>query len=452
MHRRVIGPVVAACLALAGPIYFTVAAPARAATDADVDAAVERGAGWLAERQLADGSFGVNGGLDPAWALLALAGAGIHPADLRPAPGAPSAQEAQLGIWTVNDPADWWAFSTEQATDWERALLQARAAGVQPTRLSPQRNLLAGLAAWYRDGWFSSQTSVFNHTIFGLLALSTLPVPPALLDRTAAVIARNQHDDGGYTSYPATDPVVRARASDVDSTGAAIAALCAAGRTPAAPEVAGGLAFLRSRRSPNGAIGNVNSTSWALSGLGQCGIRRGTPAWTAADETTVDWLLAAQTTGGPDAGAWAVGSVANDYATSDALRALAAGAFVIEPPARAAAGDPRVRPAPAVADGTVVPVALVIDAGSGSPRLCGTRAPVGATVGAVLDAAQIASEPAGCVTTVTRADGIVERIDGAAGGGWRASLDGGAESAAGPQPVGFGQIVSLRLHDPDPVA
>ncbi len=449
MHRRVLGPVVAACLALAGTVG--VAVPAGAATDAELDAAIDDGAAWLAQRQLPDGSFGVNSGLDPGWALLALAGAGLHPADLRLAAGAPSAQDGHLAIWTVNDPADWWAFSTEQATDWERAILQAHAAGLQPTRLSAKRNLLAGLAAWYRDGWFTSQTSVFNHTIFGLLALSALPVPQALLDRSARVVAANQHDDGGYTSYPATDSVTQARASDIDSTGAAVAALCAAGRTLADPAVADGIAFLRSRRSPNGAIGNVDSTSWALSGLGQCGLRRGAPGWTAADETTVDWLLAGQLAEGADAGAWAYGSTANAYATADALRALGAGAFLVAPPARAVMGDPVVRPAPPVASGTVVPVALVIDAGRGRPRLCATEAPVGATVAAVLQAARAASQPAGCVSGLTLDGDLIDRIDGAAGGGWKARLDGGAESSAGPQPVGFGQIVSLRLDDPDPL-
>lgn len=449
MHRRVLGPVVAACLALVGTLG--VAVPARAASDAELDTAIDHGAAWLAQQQLPDGSFGVNTGLDPGWALLALAGAGRHPADLRPAVGAPSAQDGQLAIWTVNDPADWWAFSTEQATDWERAILQAHAAGLQPTRLSAQRNLLAGLAPWYRDGWFTSQASVFNHTIFGLLALSALPVPQALLDRSARIVAANQHDDGGYTSYPATDPVAQSRGSDIDSTGAAVAALCAAGRTLADPAVADGIALLRSRRSPNGAIGNVDSTSWALSGLGQCGLRRGAPGWTAADETTVDWLLAGQFAAGTDAGAWASGSTPNAYATADALRALGAAGFLVAPPARAVGGDPLVRPAPSVANGTVVPVALVIDAGRDRPRLCATEAPVGATVAAVLDAARIASQPAGCVSALTLDGDLVERIDGAAGGGWRARLDGGAESAAGPQPVGFGQIVSLRLDDPDPL-
>ncbi|MDO8189573.1 choice-of-anchor D domain-containing protein, partial [Conexibacter sp. CPCC 205706] len=462
MHRRVPGPSVAACLALVTTVVAFAAAcaltpftsAARAASDGDVAAAVEHAVDWYRQRQHADGSFGVNSGLDPAWALLGIAGAGLHPADLRPGgdPLATSAQEAQLKIWTIADPADWWAFSTEQATDWERAILQAHASGLQPTRLSSQRNLLAGLAAYYVDGWFSSKSSVFNHTIFGLLALSALDLPAPLLERTARVLDANQHDDGGWTSYPSPDPVTQARASDIDSTGAALGALCAAGRPASDPAVADGIAFLRARRAPSGAIGNVNSTSWALDGLGQCGVRRGAAAWTAADETTVDWLLAQQSTDGADSGAWLVNGSANEYATADALRAVGAAAFVVDPPARAVAGDPQVRPAPAVADGTVVPVALVIDSGRGMPRLCATDAPVGATVATVLAAAREASRPAACVTELVVDGGLVTGIDGARGGGWQVRLDGGAEQPAGPQPVGFGQTVALRLEQPDPVA
>lgn len=454
MHRRALALAVAACAAAAACLAV-VLAPGRAvaATGPQIEQAVADGLGWLEGRQRPDGSFGANGGLDPAWALLSVAAAGTHPADLRPGdvPTAPSAQDGQLAIWTGPDPSVWWAFSYEQATDWERALLQARAAGLQPTRLSAQRNLLAGLAGHWLDGWFTSRTSVFNHTIFGLLALSTVPVPQALLERTARVVERNQHDDGGYTSYPATDPVVRARASDIDSTGAAIAALCRAGRTAADPSVAGGITFLRSRQGAGGMIGNVNSTAWALDGFGECGIRRGAPSWTAADEATVDALLGFQLTSGPDAGAWGYNGAVNEYATTDALRALTAAAFVVDPPPRAAPGDPLVRPAPTVAPGTVVPTAFVVDPGAGRARLCATEAPVGATVAQLLTAAKAQSRPTGCVGAFETEAGLVTSIDGAlaiGGGAWLASVDRGAEAPAGPQTVGFGDVLALRLDLP----
>jgi hypothetical protein len=460
MHRRVHAPRVAACLATLASVAalaLACAGAATAATDQQVDQAVASAADWLAGRQLADGSFGPNNGLDPAWALLGLAGAGRHAADLRPGglPSAPSAQDGQLAIWTGADASAWWAFANEQATDWERAILEAHAAGLQPTRLSTSRNLLAGLAGYYRDGWFTSSRSLFNHTLFGLLALSALPVPQALLNRTAAILDANQHDDGGWTSFPSADPATQARASDIDSTGAALAALCGAGRSAADPVVADGIAFLRASRAPNGAIGNTSSTGWALDGMGACGVRRGAAGWTAGDEQAIDWLLAGQLASGPDAGAWGAPGHPDADATQDALRALASPAFVVDPPARANPLDPRVRPAPAVATGTVVPVALVVDRGRGDARLCATQAPAGATVLAVLEAARAASQPPGCVSALGVDGSVVTSIDGSAGtpaGGWRASLDGGAESAAGAQAVPFGAVLSLRLEDSAPVA
>ena len=455
MQRRVHAPLVAACLATLGSVAALAPAPVAAATDQQVSAAVDAAADWLAARQLPDGSFGANGGLDPAWALVALAAAGRHAADMRPALGAPSAQDAQLAIWSAADPSDWLAAANAQAADWERAILEARAAGLQPTRLSASRNLLAGLAAFYVDGWFTSKRSLLNHTLFGLLALDALPVPQALRERTAAVVETNQHDDGGWTSFPATDAVARATPSDVDSTGAALAALCGAGQTIADASVADGIALLRARRAPNGSLGNVSSTSWALDGMGACGLRRGSAGWTADDERTVDALLAGQLTDGPDAGAWGTPGHPDRYATADALRALAGAAFVVDPPARASAGDPVVRPAPAVAAGTSVPIALTVDAGDGAPRLCATQAPAGASVATVLEAARAASAPAGCVGALVVDDGLVASLDGRAGlpgGGWLAALDGGPESAAGPQAVPFGAVLSLRLADPAPIA
>ncbi|HEX7289930.1 MAG TPA: hypothetical protein VF250_02275 [Conexibacter sp.] len=458
MHRRVHAPLVAACLATLAGVAALAPAPAAAATDQQVQQAIDAAADWLAARQLPDGSFGVNSGLDPAWALVALAAAGRHAADLRPAaggPGAPSAQDAQLAIWTAADPSAWLAGGVAQATDFERAILEAHAAGLQPTRLSAARNLLAGLAPYWLDGWFTSTRSVFNHTLFGLLALDALPVPQALRERVAAVVELNQHDDGGWTSVPAVDPATRASVSEVDATGAALAALCGAGRTRADASVADGIALLRARRAPDGSLGNVNAASWALDGMGACGLRRGAAGWTADDELTVDALLADRLANGPDAGAWGTAGHADPYATADAVRALAAAAFVVDPPARLDAVDPVVRAAPVVPAGTVVPVALVLDVGDGAPRLCATQAPVGASVAAVLEAARTASQPTGCVGPLVVDDGVVASLDGRAalpGGGWRAGLDGGAESAAGPQAVPFGAVLSLRLADPAPVA
>lgn len=437
--------------ALAGllALLALVPAPATAATDEEVDDSVAAALAWVRAQQQPDGSLGSSGGLDSAWALLGVAGAGLHPADLRLGPSLPSAQDRYRSLWTGPDDTAWTSLSVPQATDYARVILLARAAGLDPARLAAGQNLLAKLAAYYRDGYFTSQASLFNHTLFGLLALAQLPVPEWVAERSAAIVEANRHADGGYTSYPVSGEATYNAESDVDSTGMALAALCGAGRTAADPAVAGGLAFLAAKRAPSGAIGNVDSTSWALDGMGACGVARGSAAWGADEEATVDWLIGEQLDAGPNAGAWGAAEGPDPYATQDALRALAAAAFAVEPPARENAGDPVWLPPPAVADGVEVPVVLAIDAGFGDVRLCATVAPTGATLAEVLAAARAESAPAGCLDTFAYEDGALARIDGIAAnqpdGGWKLSLDAGPESPAAGQPVGFGEVVGLRL-------
>jgi alpha-tubulin suppressor-like RCC1 family protein len=424
-------------------------APAMAATDEEVDDSVAAALVWIRAQQEPDGSLGSSGGLDSAWALLGVAGAGLHPADLRAGPGLPSAQDHYRGLWTGPDDTAWTSLGVAQATDYARVILLARAAGLDPARLSAGQNLLAKLAGYYRGGYFTSQASLFNHTLFGLLALTRLPVPEWVAERSAAIVEANRHADGGYTSYPVTNETTYNAESDVDSTGMALAALCGAGRTPADPAVAGGLAFLAAKRAPSGAIGNVDSTSWALDGIGACGVVRGSATWGAGEEATIDWLLGEQLDTGPNAGAWGAADDPDPYATQDALRALAAAAFAVEPPARENASDPVWLPPPAVADGVEVPVVLAIDAGFGDVRLCSTQAPAGAALPDVLAAARSESAPAGCIDAFAFEDGALTRIDGIAAnqpdGGWKLSLDAGPESPAAGQAVGFGEVVGLRL-------
>lgn len=439
------------CCALAGlfALLALLPAPAGAATDQEVEDSVEAAVAWLRAQQEPSGSLGASGGLDPAWALLGLAGAGLHPADLRAGPELPSAQDHYLGLWTGPDDTAWTSLGVPQATDYARVVLLARSAGLDPARLSAGQSLLAKLAGYYRDGYFTSQTSLLNHTLFGLLALAQTPVPGWLLERTAEIVEANRHADGGYASYPVTSEATFNAESDVDSTGMAIAALCGAGRTVTDPAVAGGIAFLRGKRALDGSIGNVDSTSWALDGMGACGIDRGSAGWTTEDETTVEWLIAEQLSEGPDAGAWGSPGNPDFYATQDALRALAAASFAVPPPAREEPSDPVWLPPPAVPAGTEVPVALAIDAGFGDVRLCSTHAPAGAPLPDVLAAARDESAPADCVGTFVYEDGSLASLDGAFAnqpdGGWLLSLDAGPESPAAEQAIGFGEVVGLRL-------
>ena len=463
---------------IAGLVLVALAAspaPALAVSDADLQQRMASAVTFLRGQQdPATGAIGCGsaatspcpaGGANPFggdWALLGLSAAGVHPADLRAAPGAPSAQDHYLALWSGPDDHVWGSQSNMQATDYERAIIVSHAAGLQPTRLSAQQNLVAKLATFAQPDATFAAVGLPNHTIFALIALAQTavgqsPAGRAYLDRVADAVQARQDAAGSF------DP-------SLDLQGAALAALCLAGRA-ATPAVTLGVANLLARRyqTPGPyflAIGNSSATGWALAGLAACGVTRGTPAWADAQlEASLDQLLRQQITVNDTAsqvGGFPVAAPdpipptlkANLYASQDGLRALARAGFVVDPPARLNAGDPVVRPAPVVAAGTAVPVVLVVDAGFGDVRLCSTTAPAGAPLSTVLERAHLASAPAGCVTGATFAGGALTSLNGAdadaTNGGWLLSLDGGVEAAAATQAVPFGDVVALRLDQPAP--
>jgi hypothetical protein len=419
-----------------------------AVTEAQIQEATGKATAFFRAQQLPSGALGANGGLDPAWAFLGLAGAGVNAADLRTEAAAPSAQDYYLKLWTEPSDLPWASIGQLQASDYERVIMLANAGGLDPLRLSASQNLLAKLAGFDHGGYFGLR-GTFNQTMFAAIALGQLPVPEWLTDQVAGIIEANAHEDGGWTYSAVESQAAKERPSEIDLTGAAIAGLCGAGRTSHSPAVEKAIAFLEGKRSLNGAIGNVDSTSWALDGLGACGVKRGAPGWTAGDELTIEWLLSQQL---PE-GAWPSGGNPNYYATTDALRALAVPGFFAEPPPRLDPGLPARRAPVTVAAGTPVPTVLAINAGFGSIQLCSTTAPAGATLTEVLSAARAGSSPPNCVGEFKTAAGEVTSINGAvarpgSGGGWKFSLDGGSEEAAANQTVGFGQVVGLRLDQP----
>jgi hypothetical protein len=420
-----------------------------AVTEGQIQTATDKATAWFRSQQLSSGALGANGGLDPAWAFLGLAGAGINAADLSTGPGQPSAQDYYLGLWTAASDKPWTSTGFPQASDYERVILLANAAGLDPLRLSAGQNLLAKLAGFDHGGYFALKTT-FNQTMFASIALDQLPVPSWLTEQVAQNIEANAHEDGGYTFARVESQEAFERPGEVDLTGAALAGLCGAGRTSESPAVAAGIAFLEGKRSPlTGAMGNVDSTSWGLDGLGACGVKRGSPGWTEGDEQSVEWLLSQQLA----EGAWPSNGNPNYYATQDALRALVAPGFAVEPPPRLDPGDPVRREPVTVPAGTPVPTVFAINAGFGSIQLCSTTAPVGATLTEVLAAARAESSPPNCVSEFKAGAEGVTSINSAvarpgSGGGWKFSLDGGSEEAAADQTVGYGEIVGLRLDQP----
>ncbi len=442
-----------AALLIFGVLPATAAATS---TQTEIDAAVAKATEYLrAQQEPAGGELSGFGG---DWAATALAAAGVNAADVHgPEPGDPSLQDFLLGeytlpTWDENPP-------TGTVADYTRSILVSYSAGLDPARLSASSNQPAQLGGrWNPVTGSFGEASTYN-TAFAILALRTTPVPTWALAPSVSFLRANQHDDGGWTFTSALDPVIQEEPSEEDITGGAIAALCEAGVPAYDPAVASALDYLRGRLiDGTGGIEylwgppNSDTNAWVLSGLEACGIGPQSAGWTGSGGATpVDFLLSLQLPSGAGEGGfgYADTTAANLYSTQDALRALAGGVFAAAPPPRKDPAQPRIRPVPSVAAGTPVPHLLVVGRGAGNVRICKVTAPAGAPLSQVLAAAQAASHPTGCVSSFELAGGEVVAINGVAPEGedeaWLLRLDRGAEQVAAEQPVGFGQVVALRL-------
>jgi hypothetical protein len=432
-------------------VGLTTAGPSSAAasvTEAQASAAAMRGAEWIEAQQEEDGELGSFGG---DWSMTALAAVGINSADVRSSALDPSAQDFYLAQWTTEGPGG-------SVTDDERAILTGYAGGLQPARLDARTNLIADLAAQF-DGHQLGGRGATNADAFGLLALEASGGPPAVMDALAQTLRAQQDADGGWNF------AAGASSSDVDMTGAAIAALCAAGATPDDPAIARALTYLQAAQDPasggfvSAALGlNTDTTGWVMSGLRRCGID---PAsWvTSAGKTPLDFLISQQN---PDGSfQWQAGDENEDlYATQDAVRPLAGAAFTASTPPRALPGEPTVRPAPVVPNGTPVPMTLVIDSGAevsggSSVRMCKVLAEAGASVAQLLERAHLASEPSYCVSDLELSHGRVSRLNGVAAvpgrSSWLVIREGGAPEAEAHGDVGLGARVEVRLSGPGEV-
>jgi hypothetical protein len=422
------------------------ATAAATSSQAEIDSAVTKAVAYARSQQDATGAIPGFGG---DWAVTSLAAAGVDTASVRLAPADPTLQDWALGEYGAGE----WAEEppTGNATDYERAILVAHAAGLDPARVSTLANLPAQLAGRWNQitGSFGEASS--NATAFGILALRVTPLPAWALAPAVDFLRRNQHDDGGWGFPAVPSPADRAEPSEEDMTGAAIAALCEAGVPAYDPDVVAALGFLQGRLiNATGAVEyrwggtNADVNAWVISGLNACGIDPQSDAWTTgAGKTPVDYLLSLQVPAGAEAGGFGYESAggADFYATQDTLRALAGGVFTARPVS--------VRPAPTVAAGTPVPHLLAIQLAPGNVRICKVMAAAEATLPVVLAAAETGSQPAGCVSSFAIAGGKLTSLDGVEPEGedetWLLRLDRGAQAAAAEQPIGFGDLISLRL-------
>jgi hypothetical protein len=429
-------------------------------SQAEIDTAVDAAVAYARTQQIAaTGGFPATFGHNLM--TTSLAAAGVDAAGVRVGPTDPSLQDSLLDEYGS---ATEWGDDPPQGliTDYEQAVQVTFAAGLDPARLSAASNQPAQIGAFWNQATGSFGDPSTNSAVFGILAMRTAPLPRWALDPVVSYLRRNQHDDGGWSYAAAATAGDRDNPSEEDMTGAAIAALCEAGVPAYDPAVGSALDFLRSRLiDASGGIEylfgfpipdtpNADTNAWVVSGLNACGIDPQSPAWTtSAGKTAVDYLLSLQVPSGPEAGSFGYedASAGNFYATQDVLRAIAGGAFTPAPQT--------VRAPSTVSAGTPVPHLLAIELAPGNVRMCKVTAAVGAPLTQLLEAARTSAQPAGCVTSFAVAGGKVAAIDGVTPEGgdqaWLLRLDRGVEAAAAEQPVGFGDVVSLRL-GADPVS
>ena len=365
-------------------------------TPAQAEHAAERGADWFEASQQQSGELGSD------WAMTALAAAGINAADVRTAIADPSAQDFYLDEWQASGPGG-------AGTDAERGILAGDAGGIQTSRLSTaadatKSNLVARVAELF-DGTQIGEPGLLNDDIFGVLALHQAGAPPELLRRIVDYLRTKQLPDGGW-SWNASPSAT----ADTDMTGSVVAAFCAAGVSPGDPDLKEALDLLHTLQDPatGGFIAppesfgvgvNTDTTSWVLSGLIQCGIDPQGPEWTTAEgKTPLDYLVSMQRPDGHFD--WTGEYAGGAFETFDSVRPLGGVAFSSAPPARLDESSPAVRPAAEVADGTTVPITLVIDHGPGAEdvRMCRVDVKAGSDLDEVLGDAETASTPGACVS------------------------------------------------------
>ncbi|MET9144048.1 hypothetical protein [Streptomyces sp. NPDC004042] len=452
--------------AAVGALTLTALPAAATSTPAQIATSRANGVTYLKSLQAADGSY-AGPGLSNEWAFSALAAAGTAAVDVTPdGDPAKNARSVYRGLLSTAS----WPSATPVVTDYERATLNAYAAGVDPARVSASRNLIADIYGYWQTsqpGYFGPPAN-FNGTVFAALALGgartqsgQVRVPQALRDALVTRIRANQHDDGGWNYSKAEgDPGQLATAGDIDMTGAAMAALCVSGVPNTDTGIVRAKAFLKSKLVANsGAFNamfgiNTDSNGWAVSGLNACGINPQTGDFlTSLGRTPVDFLLAQQFNPGGGFKYQPADTVPSAYASADALRAVAGGGFTTAPPAPVTAGAPQWVAQGSLASGTATKLALSVDDGTGSPKVCSVAlTPTGTTttLGAVLDAATGAATPAGCVTAVTPSSGTgtVTALNGKANSGtgtWKVSVDGGAfTTASRGTTVGVGDTIAVR--------
>jgi hypothetical protein len=458
-------PALAAAAAL-GAFALTAQPALATSTPAQIATSKSNGVAYLKTLQAADGSY-AGSGLSNDWAFSAFAAAGTAAVDVTP--GGDTSKNARAVYRNLLSTTTW-PSASPVVTDYERATLNAYAAGIDPARVSASRNLIADIYGYWQtseSGYFGPSAN-FNGTVFAALALGGAKtqsggqrIPQVLQDAIITRLRANQHNDGGWNYSKAEgNPTQLAATSDIDMTGAAMAALCVSGVPNTDTDIVQAKAFLKSKLiAGSGAFNamfgvNTDSNGWAVSGLNACGINPQTGDFlTSMGKTPVDFLVSQQFNPGGGFKYLPSDTSPQAYASMDGLRAVAGGGFTSAPPVPTTSGAPQWVSEASFTSGTATKLALTVDDGAGNLKVCSVAlTPTGTTttLGAVLDAAGTAATPSGCVTSVTPSSGTdtITAVNGKANSGsntWKVSVDGSSfADATRGKVINVGDTIALR--------
>jgi hypothetical protein len=269
-------------------------APALAKPDSPTnEARLDSTVRYLQDSQLPDGGFG-NAGEEPsqdfsAWVTFALAAAGINPQD-QAQPGGVDAysflvEHFQRGV------SEELCAPIVCTTMFERELLVVDASGTNPHDFAGIDLVGEILARELPDGSFSfvpGGNGEVNDTVWAILALSPIDEPAVqeAVQHAAKWLIGQQESDGSWSWQNKSSP------GEVDTTGAAIEALNAAGmHNTEAQEKA--FTYLHEAQEPDGGFpefpgegeANVASTAWETQGIWSAGEDPETWVTHSGDET-----------------------------------------------------------------------------------------------------------------------------------------------------------------------
>ncbi len=246
--------------------------------------------GFLQDTQNDDGGYGGSPGADSdplisAWVGIGLAAAGINPQDQKP----PGDRSASVASYLAERGPARVGGAPPVTTEYARIGMFVNAAGLDARKFGgrdyvtpllerqAQAPATVGTVA-VPPGWFphvqGGTVPGVNDTIFAVFFLTGLEdrsVRPAIQRATDAIVAM-QRPDG---TWPATRP---GDGANVDMTGAAVQALCAAGRCGEDP-VKRAIAWLRQHQQPDGGWpsgdlpgelageSNAGTTPWVVQAL-----------------------------------------------------------------------------------------------------------------------------------------------------------------------------------------